>query len=359
MKANQLNCQNCEEPFEEGFKFCPNCGQKTNEELTIGVLFYNTISNYFSFDARFLKSFFPLLFKPGHLANRFLEGKRLLYLHPAQMYLFVSVIFFFLFSFTVNDFIEEANKTNEKLSTSEGFKIIDNKQQKALDSIMKSALKKPLMVGGDSINLPQNETQKIVDSISNSLSKNTVPSSMNLGINKKRLDSLRSAGLDENAIYKEMGMKDDANFLTKGFYKTLVSLADGKGFGILIKRFVDAIPIAMFFLLPIFALILKVFYYRRGPYAYHLVFSFYFFSFLFTVFGILLGVNRFIVEIPTSINVLIAFSTFLYFYIAILNFYKRNWFFTFIKSGVAAFVFLLIVLPFTFAILSAFALVNA
>ena len=214
MKANQLNCQNCEEPFEEGFKFCPNCGQKTDEKLTIGVLFYNTISNYFSFDARFLKSFFPLLFKPGHLANRFLEGKRLLYLHPAQMYLFVSVIFFFLFSFTVNDFIEEANKTNEKLSTSEGFKIIDDKQQKALDSIMKSALKKPLMVDGDSINLPQNETQKLVDSISSSLSKNTGPSSMNLGINKKRLDSLRSAGLDENAIYKEMGMEDDANFLS-------------------------------------------------------------------------------------------------------------------------------------------------
>lgn len=359
MEVNQVNCQNCEQPFDEGFKFCPTCGQKTNEELTMGVLFYNTISNYFSFDARFLKSFFPLLFKPGHLAIRFLEGKRLLYLHPAQMYLFVSVIFFFLFSFTVNDFIEEANKTNEKLSTSEGFSIMDDKQQQSFDSILKTAIEKPLMVNGDSINLPQNETQKLVDSISNSISNNTISSGMNLGINKKRLDSLRNAGLDENAIYKEMGMEDDANFLTKGLYRTLVSLADGKGFGLLIKRFVDAIPIAMFFLLPIFALILKIFYYRRGPYAYHLVFSFYFFSFLFTVFAILLGVNRFIVEIPTAINVLIALSTFIYFYIAMLNFYKRNWFFTFIKSGITTFVFLMVVLPFTFAILSAFAFVNA
>lgn len=89
-----LRCQNCNGIIKEDYQFCPHCGQKTNDELTIGVLFYNTISNYFSFDARFLKSFLPLMFKPGDLAIKFLQGKRLLYLHPAQMYLFVSVIFF-------------------------------------------------------------------------------------------------------------------------------------------------------------------------------------------------------------------------------------------------------------------------
>ena len=98
METNTPTCQNCEKPYEEGFEFCPHCGQKTNEDLTIGVLFYNTISNYFSFDARFLKSFIPLMFRPGYLARKFLEGKRLLFLHPAQMYLFVSVIFFFILS---------------------------------------------------------------------------------------------------------------------------------------------------------------------------------------------------------------------------------------------------------------------
>ncbi|MDC6469138.1 DUF3667 domain-containing protein [Flavobacteriaceae bacterium] len=82
--------------FESSFQFCPYCGQKSNDELTIGLLFYNTISNYFSFDARFFKSFFPLIFRPGYLANRFIAGKRLMYLHPAQLYLFISVVFFFL-----------------------------------------------------------------------------------------------------------------------------------------------------------------------------------------------------------------------------------------------------------------------
>ena len=81
MSTSQIDCKNCGEPFDEGFSFCPHCGQKSNDELTIGVLFYNTISNYFSFDARFLKSFLPLMFKPGHLAKEFIKGKRLLYLH--------------------------------------------------------------------------------------------------------------------------------------------------------------------------------------------------------------------------------------------------------------------------------------
>ena len=101
MSVELKDCKNCEQPFDDAYEYCPHCGQKDKDELTIGLLFYNTISNYFSFDARFFKSFIPLLFKPGYLARKFIEGKRLLYLHPAQMYLFISVVFFFLFNFLV------------------------------------------------------------------------------------------------------------------------------------------------------------------------------------------------------------------------------------------------------------------
>tara|TARA_R110002033_G_scaffold104428_5_gene151932 strand:- start:379 stop:702 length:324 start_codon:yes stop_codon:yes gene_type:complete len=104
MKHDYTTCKNCEKDYDKEFQFCPHCGQKANDELTLGVLFYNTISNYFSFDARFFKSYIPLMFKPGYLPKRFIEGKRLLYLHPAQMYLFISVVFFFLFSFIAREY---------------------------------------------------------------------------------------------------------------------------------------------------------------------------------------------------------------------------------------------------------------
>ena len=89
-------CKNCEKKYRKDFKFCPHCGQQTNDELTVALLFYNTITNYFSFDARFIKSIVPLLFKPVYLPKVFIEGKRSIYLHPGQLYLFISVLFFFL-----------------------------------------------------------------------------------------------------------------------------------------------------------------------------------------------------------------------------------------------------------------------
>jgi len=102
MSKTITHCKNCEQSFSADYNFCPYCGQKDKEKLTLGLLFNNTISNYFSVDARFFKSFLPLLFKPGYLASRFIQGKRLLYLHPAQLYLFISVVFFFLFSFKIS-----------------------------------------------------------------------------------------------------------------------------------------------------------------------------------------------------------------------------------------------------------------
>jgi len=125
MSSNQVNCQNCEQSHKESFEFCPHCGQKTNDELTIGLLFYNTISNYFSFDARFLKSFIPLMLKPGYLAKEFIKGKRLLYLHPTQMYLFISVVFFFIFSFTVREQSSLMNEGLQKAFETEDILVID------------------------------------------------------------------------------------------------------------------------------------------------------------------------------------------------------------------------------------------
>lgn len=359
MESKKINCQNCELPFEEGFKFCPHCGQKTNEDLTIGVLFYNTISNYFSFDARFLKSFFPLMFKPGYLAKCFLEGKRLLYLHPAQMYLFVSVIFFFIFSFTVNDWIKEADKATADFNASNDIEVLNKAYGQVLDSIAKNSTEGIEKQKGIPLNFNKNETQEMIDSIINAEKLKNNGGAVNFAISKRKLDSLRQAGADDMTIYKEMGMEEDASFIQRRAYKTMLDLADGQGVGILIKRFVDTIPIAMFFLLPIFAIILKIFYFNRGRYAHHLVFSFYFFSFLFTVFSILLAVNRFIVEIPWYVNLLVALSTFIYFYLAILHFYRRHWFFTFIKANIITFIFLMMVIPFSAVIIGLVAFINS
>lgn len=349
-----INCQNCDSPIEESFEFCPNCGQKTNDDLTIGVLFYNTISNYFSFDARFLKSFVPLMFRPGYLAQKFLQGKRLLYLHPAQMYLFISVIFFFVISFSTRELVKEAEEINQKVASSDFIKEeLDSLQQPALDSMQIDKIMKPLKENQNIIGL-KDEDLKMADSIIKLEASKPKNVTSTWDFDKEKVDSLIAIGAEKDVIYREMGMSENPGFFEKRLFARILSLMEGKGAGSIVQAFFDSIPISMFFLLPLFAFILKLFYYNKGRYVHHLVFSFYYFSFLFTVFSILFAVNRFIYDIPDWIDWLIALSTYLYFLIALIRFYKQNWFLTWIKSGVITFVFLLFVIPTTFGILAAF-----
>ncbi|MCT4629286.1 DUF3667 domain-containing protein [Winogradskyella sp.] len=345
--TNKDSCQNCEQPFDSGFKFCPHCGQKTNDELTIGVLFYNTISNYFSFDARFLKSFIPLMFKPGYLAKEFVKGKRLLYLHPAQMYLFVAVIFFFIFNFYVREGRAELDKNMERVlaDRKERANVKDSISQ---DSIAIDNFVKPLKDNRVTIGLDEKDL-KTLDSISNiKIPKNNIGSSFTF--NEREMDSLIASGASDEEIYKHLGMEEDAGYFTRKFYAQGLKFYKSMGLGQIMQTFIDSIPLAMFFLLPIFAFLLKLFFFNKGRYAHHLVFSFYYFSFLFVVFSIIFGINRFW-EIPDGIDWLIALSTFFYLLIAIIKFYKQNWFLSFIKSGVVSFLFLLFVLPLSFTIL--------
>jgi hypothetical protein len=353
METKKPTCQNCDQPYEEGFEFCPQCGQKTNEDLTISVLFYNTISNYFSFDARFLRSFIPLMFRPGYLAKKFLEGKRLLFLHPAQMYLFVSVIFFFILSFSTRELVEEADKINDKVVNSNVVSnTLDSLQidKAILDSVKTTDVLKSLKANKELLGLTDEDFKKS-DSIIQAAKANNQNRGITWDFNNKKVDSLIAVGADNEVIYTEMGMDEEAGYIQRKFFESILDFNKGKGAGSIVQAFFDTIPIAMFFLLPLFAFILKIFYYKRGTYAHHLVFSFYYFSYLFTTFSLIFGINGFIYDIPDWIDWLIALSAFLYFYIALLNFYKRNWFFTMVKSGIISFIFLLMVLPLAFVIL--------
>ncbi|MDP5082474.1 MAG: DUF3667 domain-containing protein [Winogradskyella sp.] len=348
MEPHQVNCQNCEEPYEKGFQFCPHCGQKTNDELTLRVLFYNTISNYFSFDARFLKSFIPLMFRPGYLAKEFIKGKRLLYLHPAQMYLFVAVIFFFIFNFYVRDGREELDKNMEDVlaSRTEKFQKHDSLPQDSLDI---GSILKPLKDNSLTIGLDDNDLKTL-----DSLSKIKIPQKKigpSFTFNEAKMDSLIASGASDEELYKTMGLEDDDGYFTRKIYAQGLKFYKTMGLGQIYQTFIDSIPLAMFFLLPIFAFLLKLFFYKKGRYSHHLVFGFYYFSYLFTVLGIVLGINYWIWDIPNWIDVLIGFSTFFYLFFAIIKFYGQNWFLSFIKSGLVSFLFLMIVLPFSFAIL--------
>lgn len=345
METNTTACKNCDKKYEVGFEFCPHCGQKTKEDLTIGVLFYNTISNYFSFDARFLKSFFPLMFKPGILANRFIEGKRLLYLHPAQMYLFVSVIFFFLYSFNVRDTVQEVDQKFKKIENSSEVNDSTEIQKPILDSLQIKNFIEPLKDSKVITGMSEKDLALLDSIVKNETKKEFSNNAMTFDFDEKKVDSLIALDAPDQAIYKAMGMSEDAGFLTRKFYSQILKFYKERGLGSILQTFYDSIPLAMFFLLPIFAFILKLFYYRKGRFSHHLVFSFYFFSFLFTVFSILVLCNLIWENFAGWITTLVMLSTFFYLFFAVRRFYRQGWILSFFKSGLVTFTFLTFVIP--------------
>lgn len=350
MEKHYEICKNCEENFEEGFVFCPHCGQKSKDELTLGVLFYNTITNYFSFDARFFKSVFPLLFKPGYLASKFIEGKRLLYLHPAQLYLFVSVVFFFLLTTTVvRNQIQEIDvalkKVLEKPLVSDSTKV---KVQQAIDSVKIDSILVSLEERG--ISGIDKKELKAIDSLVKTNAKKGKKTKSSFDFNTKKVDSLIAIDAPKHDIYKAMGMGDNPGYFTRKYYEQGLKFYKQRSGGQILQAAYDAIPISMFVLLPIFALILKLLFIKRGTYSHHLVFSFYFFSFLFTVFSIILIVN-YIWDVPDWIDFLLIMSTYFYLLLAIKRFYRQGWFLSFFKSSFVSFVYLLLVIPIAIVII--------
>ena len=334
-------CQNCESQHDIDFEFCPHCGQQANDKLTVGVLFYNTIANYFSFDARFFRSFIPLVFKPGLLAKRFVSGKRLMYLHPAQMYLFISVVFFFFFSFKVRDYNADFDKTIKK-----GFEQVeanDSINLNPMDSTTIAKLSSPLKSEGLLSGMSKKERQELDSIITYASKSQNLKNNFNFGYDTKKLDSLIAVDAPEKEQLKVLGMDDDDGITTKLFYSQGLKLYKSKGGGILQALF-DSIPISLFFLLPIFAIILKVFFWRRGTFAHHLVFSFYYFSFLFVTLCILIGVNYF-KDIPDWIDWLVIMSTFFYLVFALRTFYQQGFIISFLKASVASFIYMMFVLP--------------
>ena len=343
-------CKNCDAPLKEEYKYCPECGQKVDDELNLKILFNNTISNYFSIDARFFKSFIPLMFRPGFVARKFVEGKRLKYLHPAQYYLFVSVVFFFILSFNVREYnstVDNVIKKGYELEKNQDSLNVNPIDSTAVANIINPVLENPNLATG--IN---KEERKLLDSVLTKELADPNKNNISFGYNTKKLDSLIAVGASEEEMIKSIGISENPNMIQRAIAKQVIKFHKQEGGGI-VQAFFDTVPIALFFLLPVFAFILKLFYWRKGPFSYHLVFSFYYFSFLFIILGVLIGVNHFLWDIPSWLSGLAIFYTYIYLWLSMRYFYKQGYFLTFFKSGIVVFINMLFILPAALGLIAA------
>lgn len=237
--AGNPNCLNCGTPLTG--KFCSQCGQKDlPRRQAVGDLSLNFISSFFSFESKFFKTFGSLLLKPGILIREYNEGKRERYYHPARMYVFLSFIFFLIYAY-----IPDEDKVN---LTDNGREMTREEKRAFLDSLNTTNAWNPV----SEENFDPNTLEQY-DSLQNAKPADKRDGRVVYYFKKKFITLKQQRGWDEKTIWISFGESLQANF-----------------------------PKMIFFLLPIFALILKLLYVRRDfYYSEHLVFTVFFYDFLF------------------------------------------------------------------------------
>jgi len=265
-------CQNCETPTPGNF--CPECGQDSRDHrVALRLLVVGLWNDLFTFDNRFWRSIVLLLFKPGTLTGQFIAGRRVRYIPPARMYLFISLVFFFLMSVMVKAEL----RGSEESDAAAGAAVADSVRTAVVDSLA---------------DVPGPAEQQ------------TTLGEFGAGFT----DGITGEDGDGRAHARMFGQ--DYEFDEQAFVSAVINL----------------LPKGMFLLLPVFALLLALVYVRSGRrYVEHLIFSLHFHSFVFILLIVALATTWF----PAWA---IAFALFyIYLYLAMKRVYGQGWRKTWLK----------------------------
>ncbi|MFY0607152.1 MAG: DUF3667 domain-containing protein [Cyclobacteriaceae bacterium] len=257
-------CLNCGLDLEESFDYCPACGQENNDnQVSFGSLLNDFFANYFSLDSRFGRSVKPFFLKPGELTREFMDGKRVKYANPIRLYLVVSLIHFFFFSF------------HAEISSQEGDQIIQIGENEPREI---ATLPDTLVQKSDAKNTSPEVEEAVDNDIEIDMEDSDWPFSdeewdiIYAMANSKEYDY--SIATIEDSVHNDQ-KSFTASFITR---KTIKLLKSDKH--IINGKIVQNIPLSMFFLLPISALLLKALF-RKRLYINHLIHTLHLHSFVF------------------------------------------------------------------------------
>jgi len=138
----KISCPNCGKTFDPEFKFCPYCGQENKEPtLKFKDLLSEFFSANFNLDSKFIQTLKVLLLFPGRLTREILQGKRTKYVTPIRLYLLISLVYFFVISFSQKDNTLVSLNTKDQ-DQNQAAIVIDHPQNDSLNPITKYIVQK-------------------------------------------------------------------------------------------------------------------------------------------------------------------------------------------------------------------------
>lgn len=273
--AGSIHCLNCGTDLRG--PFCHYCGQPDKNLMRFfPALLREMLEDFMDFDSRFMRTMKPLLFKPGKLTRDYLDGRRFRYVPPMRLYIFSSLLMFFLAAMITGsnlDFTPQASSDepavtiqideDDREDLEEALQELDQIQpglgEQVGQQIEEAATGE---VEADDEEFDPSEITingKPWNAETNPVVLPLMPDWMNRWINREVADS--PAKIEK--------LRDDPRLI--------------------IDKALDVLPGTMFVLLPLVALLFKFWYlFAKKYYVEHLIFALHNHSFIFVTFLIMM-----------------------------------------------------------------------
>jgi len=85
--------------------------------VTFKQFILDFLGDYFTFDSLIVRSVRPLIFNPGFLTLEYIAGKRVRYIPPLRMFIFISILFFLILGPVEKTVQAEVSEESEFLDT--------------------------------------------------------------------------------------------------------------------------------------------------------------------------------------------------------------------------------------------------
>jgi hypothetical protein len=321
--ANSAACLNCGTELKG--PFCYYCGQPDKNLMRFfPALLRDLLEDLLDLDSRFMRTLRPLLFHPGKLTRDYLDGRRFRYVAPMRLYIFSSMLFFILAGTLAGQAIDILGKSDGKpgglhlkldveeeedagasTESGSGTDIARSTDQAEAEAGPQKGDDETIMIGG----VPwDRETNPVIIP--------GLPQFLNDWIN------------DEIEESPQKGREIEENP------------------GLIVDKLFQVLPVAVFVMLPLVALLFKFWYLFAGKYyVEHLIHALHNHAFLFLIFILTLLADSIATlldpteagepsRVASRITIILLIWIPLYLLISLKTVYRQGWVMTFFKFSV-------------------------
>ncbi len=269
-------CLNCRHVVE--MRFCPNCGQEnTDSRKTFHHLFVHFFEDLTHYENSFWKTIRNLMLKPGRLTQAYLSGKRVSYLAPIRLYIFISFVTFFVISV-----LPEVPETPVEIKLKEKESRQEDQRERKSDST--AGAHQNVLTGKEGFRVFRDSVAKAMEKAEAEKKERTTE--------KDSLSDVFKAEASVRAYDSAQALLPPEK-RSKGFHRwaerTASEIKEKREEDDFDTKFAEAfvhnIPKALFIYMPIFAFWLWLFHDKKRWYYFeHGIFTLHYFSFMLLTF---------------------------------------------------------------------------